>query len=78
MPLFFPPVIIFVTAITLWFQFSSVAQSCPTLCHPMDCSTQGLPIHHQLQEFTQTHAIESVPAKKHRIRFNKYLWENMD
>ena len=37
------------------YQFSSVAQSCPTLCEPMDCSTPGLPVHHQLPEFTQTH-----------------------
>ena len=36
-------------------QFSPVAQSCPTLCNPMDCSTPGLPVHHQLPEFTQTH-----------------------
>ena len=36
-------------------QFSSVTQSCPTLCHPMNCSTPGLPVHHQLPEFTQTH-----------------------
>ena len=36
-------------------QFSSVAQSCPTLCNPMDCNTPGLPVHHQLLEFTQTH-----------------------
>ena len=36
-------------------QFSSVTQSCPTLCDPMNCSTPGLPIHHQLPEFTQTH-----------------------
>ena len=36
-------------------QFSSVSQSCPTLCSPMDCSTPGLPLHHQLPEFTQTH-----------------------
>ena len=36
-------------------QFSSVAQSCPTLCDPMDCSTPGLPVHHQLPEFAQTH-----------------------
>ena len=36
-------------------QFSSVAQSCPTLCDPMECSTPGLPVHHQLLEFTQTH-----------------------
>ena len=37
-------------------QFSSGAQSCPTLCDPMDCSTPGLPVHHQLPGFTQTHA----------------------
>ena len=36
-------------------QFSSVDQSCPTPCDPMDCSTPGLPVHHQLPEFTQTH-----------------------
>ena len=36
-------------------QFSSVAQSCPTLCDPMNCSTPGLPVDHQLLEFTQTH-----------------------
>ena len=36
-------------------QFSSVAQSCPTPCDPMNCSTPGLPVHHQLLEFTQTH-----------------------
>ena len=36
-------------------QFSSVPQSCPTLCDPMNRSTPGLPVHHQLPEFTQTH-----------------------
>ena len=36
-------------------QFSSVAQSCPTLCDPMNRSTPGLPVHHQLPESTQTH-----------------------
>ena len=36
-------------------QFSSVAQSCPTLCDPMDYSTPGFPVHHQLPELTQTH-----------------------
>ena len=36
-------------------QFSSVAQSCLTLCDPMNRSTPGLPVHHQLPEFTQTH-----------------------
>ena len=35
--------------------FSSVSQPCPTLCDPMDCSTPGLPIHHQLPESSQTH-----------------------
>ena len=47
-------------AITVWiytnsFQFSSVAQSCPTLCDPMDCSTPGFFVHHQFLQFTQTH-----------------------
>ena len=36
-------------------QFSSVTQSCPTLSDLMDCSMPGLPVHHQLLEFTQTH-----------------------
>ena len=36
-------------------QFSSVAQSCLTLCDPMDCSMPGFPVHHQLPQFTQTH-----------------------
>ena len=35
--------------------FSSVAQPCPTLCNPMNCSTPSLPVRHQLPEFTQTH-----------------------
>ena len=41
----------------LWVlsQFSSVAQSCLTLCNPMDCSTPGFPVHHQFLEFAQTH-----------------------
>ena len=36
-------------------QFSLVAHLCPTLCNPMNCSMPGLPVHHQLPEFTQTH-----------------------
>ena len=36
-------------------QFSSVTQSCPTLCNPMDCNKPGFPVHHQLPEFAQTH-----------------------
>ena len=39
----------------LSYQFSSVAQLCPTLFDPMDCSTPGFPVHHQLLELTQTH-----------------------
>ena len=42
-------------------QFSSVAQSCPTLCDPMNRSTPGLPVRHQLLEFTQTHLILCRP-----------------
>ena len=42
-------------ATLLSIQFSSVAQSCPTLCDQMNCSTPGLPVHHQLPESTQTH-----------------------
>ena len=44
-----------VTIISSISQFSSVAESCPTLCNPRDCSTPGLPVHHQLPKFTQTH-----------------------
>ena len=40
---------------TIIVQFNSVTQSCPTLCNPMNHSTPGLPVHHQLPEFTQTH-----------------------
>ena len=35
------------------YQFSSAAQSCPTLCNPMDCSTPGFPVYHQLPELAQ-------------------------
>ena len=48
-------------------KFSLVAQSCPTLCDPMNCSTPGLTAHHQLPEFTQTHSIESVTLSSHLI-----------
>ena len=41
--------------ITKSVQFSLVAQSCPTLCDPMDCSMPGFPVHHQLPELAQTH-----------------------
>ena len=47
-------------------QFSSVTQSCPTVCDPMNCSMPGLPVHHQLPKPTQTH-IESVMPPNHLV-----------
>ena len=44
-----------VSGVTKLKSKSEVAQSCPTLCNPMDCSTLGFPVHHQLLELTQTH-----------------------
>ena len=49
------------------FQFSSVTQSCPTLCNPMDYSMPGLPVYHQLPEFTKLMSIESVMPSNHLI-----------
>ena len=50
-------------------QFSSVAQSCPTLCDPMNHSTPGLPVHHQLLEFTQTqvHRVSDAIQPSHPL-----------
>ena len=48
-------------------QIRSVAQSCPTLCDPMNCSMPSLPVHHQLPEFTETHVIKSVMPSSHLI-----------
>ena len=48
-------------------QFSSVAQSCPTLCDPMNHSTPGLPVHHQLQSSLRLMSIESVMLSSHLI-----------
>ena len=48
-------------------QFSSVAQSCPTLCNPMDCSTPGLAVHQQLPELLKLMSIESVMSPNHLI-----------
>ena len=42
--------------VILFVKFSSIAQSCLTLCDPMDCSTPGFPVHHQCPELAQTHA----------------------
>ena len=51
----FTPLVFVLTINVTSVQFSSVAQSCLTLCDPMDCSTPGFPVHHQLPEPTQTH-----------------------
>ena len=51
----------------MYFQFSSVAQSCLTLCDLMNCSTPGLPVHHQLPEFTQTHGHRVSDPSSHLI-----------
>ena len=49
----------------LWYQsFSSVTLSCLTLCSPMDCSTLGFPVCHQLLEFTQTHVHRVMPSNR--------------
>ena len=48
-------------------QFSSVIQSCPTLCDPMDCSTPGFPVHRQLPELAQTQSIRLVMPSNHLI-----------
>ena len=48
-------------------QFSSVAQSCPTLCDPMNRSTPGLPVHHQLPSLPKLMSIESVMPSSHLI-----------
>ena len=53
-------------------QIRSVAQ-CPTLCDPMNCSTPGLPVHHQLPEPTQTHVYESVIPSTHLILCHSLL-----
>ena len=52
--------------------FSSVVQSCPTLCNPMDCSTPGLPVHQQLLEPTQTHVHPTISSSV--IPFSSCLW----
>ena len=51
----FAPGVCRTNSLKVTVQFSSVSQSCPTLCKPMNHSTPGLPVHHQLPEFTQTH-----------------------
>ena len=54
-------------------QFSSVTQSCPTLCNPMNHSMPGLPVYHQLPESTQPVSIESVMSSNHLILYHPLL-----
>ena len=57
-------------------QFSSVAHLCLTLCEPMDCSNPGLPVHHQLPEFTQTHVhrvSDAIQPSSSVIPFSSHL-----
>ena len=54
-------------------KFSSVAQSCPTLCDPMNCSTPSLPVHHQLPESTQPMSIETVMLSRHLILCHPFI-----
>ena len=56
-------------------QFSSVAQSCPTLWNSMNCSTPGLPVHHQLPEFTKLMSIELVMPCNHLILCHPLLFQ---
>ena len=53
--------------LNMFIQFSSVVQSCPTLCDPVNHSTPGLPVQLQLPESTQIHAIESMMPSNHLI-----------
>ena len=55
------------TLVTSPVQLSSVSQSCSTLCDPMNRRTPGLPVHHQLPEFTRLTSIESVMPSRHLI-----------
>ena len=57
-------------------QFNSVAQSCPTLCDPMNCSTPGLPVHHQFPEFTQTHVhrVSDAIQPSHSLDLLRHKW----
>ena len=57
----------------VYTQFSSVAQSCLTLCNPMDCSTPGLPVLHQLLELVQTHAHRVGDVINHLILYHPLL-----
>ena len=60
-------------------QFSSVLQSIPTLCNPMDCSTPGFAIHHQISEPTQTHvhSVGDAIQPSHPLSSHSLLWPSI-
>ena len=60
-------------------QFNSVAQSCPTLCNPMDCSMPGFPVYHQLLELAQTqvHCRDIESSYRRLMNENKELKEQI-
>ena len=53
-------------------QFSSVAQSCPTLCDPIDCSMSGFPVHHQLSQLVQIHILSDTTE---RLNWTELNWD---
>ena len=57
-----------------YLQFTSVTQSCPTLCDPMNCSTPGLPVHHQTWSSLKRTSIESVIPSSHLILCHPLLF----
>ena len=59
--------------IHICFQFSSVSQSCSTLCDPMDCSTPGFPVHHLLLKLAETHVHQVGDAIQHLIFYHHLL-----
>ena len=63
----FPSIRVFPNELVLHIQFSSVAQSCPTLGDPMDCSTPGLPVHHNSRSLLKLMSIEFVMPSNHLI-----------
>ena len=66
--LFFKEIWILMKILSLWYKCCcSVAQSCPTVCDPMDCSTPGFPVLHYLPEFAQYMSIELVMPSNHLV-----------
>ena len=73
MALTMPDLIWTVLQFYFFIHFSSVTQSCPTLCDPMNCSKTGLPVHHQYQSSPKLMSIESVMPSNHLILCHPFL-----